>query len=319
MTMRKKFAFPNTAAILTPSIRQDHIMRCSNRVLPSKNIETMAGKQNDQGNLSEQKKTATKEKGGSRSGRSSHENNAGQIDRSKEGSASEGRKMITGENAQEKWPKRKTTVVGVNKRTFVSPSFGPFIEFWFKHLDRPLQGQMTGDFMAFSANTMAFERARRADLDKAMACGASKGALSYRHNFTVNHSFVLPHNASLPLQVGTESQEADVQRLSALLDATYVEAKSIVTPLVMKKENISVTDLRRLAHAISEQIRIDEASFMFQNQIMETLNCLRSIDVISMGEVSKLRNALLDRLASRRSATLSVYDLQKAVTDERKL
>uniref|UniRef100_A0A0M3IRT5 MCM_lid domain-containing protein n=1 Tax=Ascaris lumbricoides TaxID=6252 RepID=A0A0M3IRT5_ASCLU len=109
-----------------------------------------------------------------------------------------------------------------------------------------------------------------------------------------------------------ESEEADLQRLSALLDATYVEARSIVTPLVMRKENISVTDLRRLTHAISEQIRIDE------KQIMDSLNRLRSLDVISMSAVSKLRNALLDRLALRRSATLSVYDLQKAVDEARK-
>lgn len=59
-------------------------------------------------------------------------------------------------------------------------------------------------------------------------------------------------------------------------------------------------------------------SHLFQKQIMDSLNRLRSLDVISMSAVSKLRNALLDRLALRRSATLSVYDLQKAVDEARK-
>uniref|UniRef100_A0A915BT32 Peptidase S1 domain-containing protein n=1 Tax=Parascaris univalens TaxID=6257 RepID=A0A915BT32_PARUN len=253
----------------------------------------------------------------------------------KHGSAKDCHTKAMDEGATEKAQKEKKTE-GVNKRTFVNPSFGPFIE----HLERPMQGQMIGDFLAFSVNQM-LEGAPKPELERAMACGPSKCAISYRHNFTIVHSFVLPRSASLPLQVAMcvplspqmpsldrkiqsllqslikhhyseESEEADLQRLSALLDATYVEARSIVTPLVMRKENISVTDLRRLTHAISEQIRIDE------KQIMDSLNRLRSLDVISMSAVSKLRNALLDRLASRRSATLSVYDLQKAVDEARK-
>ncbi|VDK79596.1 unnamed protein product [Anisakis simplex] len=109
--------------------------------------------------------------------------------------------------------------------------------------------------MAYSVNTVASDRGRNMNLARTMACGASLGAISYRQNFTIDQTFALPNRASLPLQ---ESQEEEVQRLSALLDATYVEARSIVTPLVMKKENISLTDLKRLTHAISEQIRIDQ-------------------------------------------------------------